>query len=362
MTDNKAICFSCLTPYHVFVSYILSKTVYKDNYKIILISDHHLKKVYINSKKLAVWDELILIEEKNKPFHLIQQQFDKIDFTSIHVLHYFSWGSIFNSILMNAIPNHTKIILTDEGYMTYRPKEASEFFKNKNNLQRNPLDFNTISEIWLFDKRLYISTLNKPLKNIELKKYLDSKLKYELCNELNILFDYQYEKKDYDIVFFDQCFTLTHKTSYIEEKYLLMNIIKVLKDFKILIKKHPSDSKYKYTGLGVDILEHEGIPWEVIYLNEYINNPSNLQNKIYMTYSSSAMINARTVFKDLNIHNHFFSLIKLLHNFLDITTPTILLEKYYNQFKKSYNENIYEIESFIDLQNILNKNLLSIKK
>ncbi|WP_132245806.1 hypothetical protein [Marinisporobacter balticus] len=355
MENNKVICFSCITPLHVFVSYILSKTIYINNYKIIIFSDYHLKSIYQNAKKFKIWNELILIEEKDLPFSQIQPQFNKIDFKNIDVLHYFSWGSPFNTGLMHYTSNKTKIILTDEGGMTYIIKEAYNHWRSKFKLQSNAIDFNKISEIWLFDKRLYISELNKPLKDIAFKKYLDSDLKYEICSELNTLFDYNRETIDWDILFFDQYLSYAD-LSYIEEKHLLMSIIKASQPFKLLIKKHPLDDYKKYNNLNVNILKNNNVPWEVIFLNEYIHDKMKVQNKTYMTYGSSALFNTCILFKDFDIDNHFIILNKLLINSSKNGFGTNNEKnKFYNTFKELYGINLYEVESLIELKNILKK-------
>ena len=356
MTDRKTVCFSCLTPYHVFVSYILSKTVYKNDYKMILFSDHYLKQVYERSMGLKLWDKIILIEEKNKPWNLIQPQLQQIQtvLKDIDVLHYFSWGSISNSVLMNFISNNTRLILTDEGVMTYSIKEFYHNWKKTNNIQYDPVDFNRISEIWLFDTQLYISELNKPLKDIEFKTFLDGDFKFEFCNDLNVLFDYKHEKRDWDILFFDQPLALANLISYSEEKLLLMRILQEAKGFKLFIKKHPSDYAGKYTNLGVHILQCGNIPWEVVYLNEYIENGLNKQNKLYMTYTSSAMLNTRIIFKDLDASSYFITLRKLLKNFSEGFRQDKTTEKLFQKFRELYGKNFYEIESFEELKNVIN--------
>lgn len=350
--DYKTICFSCLTLYHVFVAHILSKTVYKNSYKMIIFSDHHLKKVYERSMELNLWDKVILIEEKNNPLHSVQQQLNQINLKNIDILHYFSWGSLLNCILPNYISSSAKIILTDEGIMTYGVKEFYENWKKINNIQYDPIDLNIISEIWLFDTRLYISEFNRPLKNIDFKTYLDNDLKFEFCKELNILFDYKYEKREWDILFFDQPLALANIIPENKEKSLLTNIIQSLKKFNLLIKKHPSNLDMKYTDLDVDVLPCGNIPWEVIYFNEYINRKSNMQNKIYMTYNSAAALNTRIFLKDFDTNNYFIILNKLLINFTDTPSLGKITERLFQKFGELYEKNFFEIESFEKLKNI----------
>lgn len=347
------VCFSCLTPYHVFVSYILSKTVYKHHYKVILFSDHYHREIYQRALKLKIWDKIILVEEKNKSLDFIYQQLNQIDLNHIDVLHYFSWGSIFQLLLIDCIPNHIKLIMTDEGVGTYYIKEAVDHWKNKYSPHRNPIDFHKVSEIWLFDKRLYVSSLEKPLKDIDFKKCLEENIKFELCRELNILFGYAHEKKDWDILFFDQPLSLAHITSIAEEKNLLMRIVEAGKDYKLLVKKHPTDHINKYAGLNLNILQCSDIPWEIVYLNEYIQNNSIMQNKIYMTYNSTALLNTRILFKDLDNSNRFLVLNKLLSKYTDTSQANSLLKKYFEKFKEFYGNNYYELETLEELESIL---------
>ncbi|RUT57718.1 glycosyl transferase [Clostridium botulinum] len=63
---KRKIMFSCITTYHMFVAYILSKTVYKNDYKIILVASGHndYEKICKNMGDLNIWEEVVLINEK----------------------------------------------------------------------------------------------------------------------------------------------------------------------------------------------------------------------------------------------------------------------------------------------------------
>lgn len=353
LSDPRSVCFSCLTPYHVFVSYILSKTVYKDDYKTILFSDHYHRQIYERSPGLKLWDEVILIEEKNKPWQSIEAQLNRIDFKKVDILHYFSIGAVFQLLLMDRIQDHTKLILTEEGVGTHFIKEGCECYKERLNMQRPPIDFRKVSEIWLFDQRLYVSEFKTILRDIAFKEYLDSDLKLEFRDELNTLFDYKHEKQEWDILFFDQTLTLAGITSYAEERSLLAGITKAAENFNLAIKKHPTDYDGKYAGLGATILKCGNTPWEVVYLNEYIEHHSDLKNKIYMSYDSSAFLNTRTAFKVLDGSNHFIGLSKLLGKMTHTPQISRLLERYYERFKALYGTNYYEVESIDALEKLL---------
>ncbi len=85
--------------------------------------------------------------------------------------------------------------------MTYIIKESVQQWAADTKSSKMPLDFNKISEIWLFDKRLFISDIDIPLREIEFKKYIDTDLKYVLRDELNYIFDYEHKRDKFDIVF-----------------------------------------------------------------------------------------------------------------------------------------------------------------
>ncbi|AOT69329.1 polysialyltransferase family glycosyltransferase [Geosporobacter ferrireducens] len=353
MSDYKKVCFSCLTPYHVFVSYILSKTLYKNDYKILILSDHYHQEIYPRSIALNLWDQVHFVEEKNRSQDFIQAQLQQIDLNQFDILHYFSWGSIFQLLLMKAVQSATQLILTEEGIATYYIKEAVEHWKSKYSPYHDPIDFGKVSEIWLFDTRLYVSELEKSLKNIGFHEYLDTDLKFEFCNELNHLFNYTHQKQKWDILFFDQPLALAHITSQEEEKKLLSAIMKTVHPSNVLVKKHPTDHMEKYRDLDVNILPCDNIPWEIIYLNEYIENNSILKDKIYITYNSSALLNTRILFKDLHPANLFISLNKLLSSFAAAPEINTLLEKYFQRFKAFYGQYYSEIENLVDLEKLL---------
>lgn len=347
---KKRVCFSCLNSYHLFISYILSKTVYMNDYKILMLSDHHenVKKAYKNIiNKFNIWDEVILIQDRSKGSR--HQQLKKIDFDNLDILHYFTYA-FYNYLLFDYIKERTKIILTEEGVMTYLIKESFETSKLK------PIDIERVSEIWVLDKNLYVSSLNRPVKNLEMEKYiLNDKLLADICYELNEIFDYWHEEIDSDIIFFDQPFSKVGLATKQEEKRILSEILDELNDYKVLIKKHPSDSLNKYKDFNVNIIKDNGVPWELVLLNECINNKSNLYNKVFLSYHSAALINTTILLNTFKIPFKSIFLYKLLENSIKRTVTHKLFEKFIVKFKESYGKDIYNITSIDELRNELSK-------
>lgn len=355
--NNKTtVCFACLTPFHLFLSYLLAKTVYRDDYRILLLSDSHpkLREAFDRLEALDIWHEVMLINDYNQSYPSMRQQLSQIDFKSIDIVHYFSFGAAsYNYLLLDYISGNTKIILTHEGIMTYFIQEMCEHCKRKYNL--NPIDLNKIGEIWLLDKTLYTGKLNRPLFNIEIKKYLEDPLKYELCNELNFIFNYKYEKNNYryDLLLFDQCLALAHILTPLQEKQLLASLIKEASKYDLMIKKHPSDSNNKYDDLNITLLEPNDIPWELIYLNQLINDESQA-NKVYLSYHSGAIINTNILCTNTN--NQFILLNKILDAYKGyIEDPQYhnVVTNFLNHFTTLYHHNTLQLNSLSDLKDFL---------
>ncbi|RUT59992.1 hypothetical protein C1148_01680 [Clostridium botulinum] len=111
-------------------------------------------------------------QRKNGDFNFVKNQLESVNFNDVDILHYFSWGSIANYVLLEFVMPHTTVNLTDEGVMTYIIKESVQQWAADTKSSKMPLDFNKISEIWLFDKRLFISDIDIPLREIEFKNIL----------------------------------------------------------------------------------------------------------------------------------------------------------------------------------------------
>lgn len=341
--NEECVCFSCITSLHVFTSYVLSKTVYKDNYKIIMLSNliKNVVEAYNRIKLSDIWDEVILIDETKPQFQL-----EIINWKKVGALHYYSWGSPYNSILFDYISDRTKVILTDEGISTYEIKEVAE-------LLNAPVDFDRISEIWLYDKRLFMSSMDKPLKDIEFKKYIDSDLKYTFCKELNYIFNYKHKDEKFDIVFFDQHLYKSGMLSMNQEKYLLLNIMMVLDNLEVIIKKHPTDDIEKYYNYNITNKVYEqDVPYELIHLNNYVYGVK-INKSVYMTYASTALVSNIYMFKD--VKSKYILLHKLLFGISGNEYDIQSLMEFIKAIEDAYKIKFIDIDSFYELSITANK-------
>lgn len=359
MESRKKVCFACLAQPNLFNAYILSKTVYKDDYKILILSDFFCEKEYysIIKETKGIWDEVILIKEAEvrvKDFELIKSQLRRIDFSRIDILHFFMLGYHYNNMLFNYVPKRTKIIQTVYAQATYYIKDYYLYLNETLNDPRaiNADSADRISEIWVYDKRLYIGKyLKRPVKNIEISEYVKNKeLLNEFCYELNKIFNYTHKVIDYDVVFLDQGLVpgvLTQK----KDNELFMKLLSELKNYEVLVKNHHNSPYEKYDGFKVKNIKENKVPWELILLNDL--NHENLKNKIFISYFSDTITTTHMFLEGLKIPNKTFLLIRLLQKYTKIQIAFPLLNEFYKKFKKVYSENFYDVQSIDELKNIL---------
>lgn len=345
MNNRRVICFSCINEYHIFITYILTKIFYKDDYIIILISDYHsnLIKIYERLKTSShVWQEVFLIKEESGT-----AQLSTINLKNVDILHYYTYA-LFNYNLLNFITKDTKVILTSDGIMTYI---FSESFKVNN---VSPIDLLKINEIWVFDKDLYISKLDRPVKEIPMNIILeDSLLLIEICKELNELFEYNHKNINSDIIFFDQSLSKSRIVLNTYEGELLNEILMTLNQYNMLIKIHPSDTADKYTCFNENIFNYINIPWELVLFNEIISNRDYLKEKVYISYNSAAIFNTKKILDYCNINSHYIFLNELIKRYRT-NNSIFLIRQCISKFIEKYYENIYIIGSISELDRLLN--------
>lgn len=366
MKDKKRVCFACFTIPNIFTSYLLSKTVYKDYYKILLLSDWNCKEVYlsITRKCQDLWDEVFLFNEagkkdRSKRLEEIKLQLNQLDFTEINTLHYFQMNqNSYLNLLFYYLSDQTKVIITIYTAATYYIKEyfqhAKEVYNKRNEVIH--LDLNRISEIWVYDKRLYIGDLSNILiQEINIETIIKNKeLLDDFCDELNKIFNYNHLPIDCDVIFLDQAVKRFFKKEE-EEKELFSNIMKEFYAYKVLVKLHPSVNTVldKYDHLNVRVIKENKVPWEVILLNEVKNN--NLENKIFVSYYSETLFTTHIFLNQLNIPHEALHLKGLLQRYKTINREIgeLMFDRFIDNFKKVYADNFHDLKSFHELRKTL---------
>lgn len=353
--------FACVTGYHIFISYILANTLYKNDKKVIFLSNlmNGSNDIYKRLKESNVFEEVFFIEENHvesrfKNYRYMRETFKRIDYKGIEILHVFTWGIIYSSYLSNRISKSTKIILTEDGLGTYFLAEEPLNIKDKvkNILFKDNLNFKEISEIYLFNKKLYsgVDKYRSFLRDIDIKHYFNDEYFIEKTRcELNFIFDLDNKVKlNMSTIFFDQ-----NISSILDKEKFLELFCKDINSKDIQVKLHHLHGNNHYVKYNFDILDTI-IPWEVIYLN---NNKKQLT---YITYYSSAVFNSKVIFGTNDKIILLFDILDNNKEILQINNKGFkqdvkLMREYLDNFKLNYPEvEVYVPKDFEELKEILN--------
>lgn len=295
---QECILYSCSTPFHIYTAFLLAKYVYKNCSNILIISGYFDNADIIASKlkEFRIFDYIEVINEKDKDYDYIYNKLTFLKNINLDILHFFTWGTKTNLLLLSFLQPLTKVILTDEGTLTYCALEfAKEHVVNKyySNFLEDFLS-EQIDEIWLYNPILYSSNLNKPI----VKMPISMNVSNDDLNTLNYIFSFDPNYKiidKADIIFVNQNLSAVGYLPLDIEKYLLKLILGFLREenHKILIKKHHFDSNFvhKYATMNyknVEIIDNN-IPFELLLMN--LLKRENLNGKIFITYSSSSVFN-----------------------------------------------------------------------
>jgi len=313
--NNEIICFACLTEFHLFVSYILSTTIYYQKKKILLICKNFRLAKYIDSLlELNIWDELIIIDPFDPLEEIISRLIKLSD--SIDILHFFSWGfSPYNKLFVQCISKDKKVILTDEGSASYLPfKWFNSWIDNydSNRSIVGEVDLKKASEIWLFNPLLFRDQKIIPIRKIDLVNF------YKSCNEnFHVVEDFKKifkfdENKlfNYDLIYFRQYYSLRGDLTINADSFIDNQICSILESNNFYIKDHPAYliNPFKQKNDSLFTLD---IPWEAFIVLSKIDNSKKINMpKVYISSSSSAMFNTNAfgIFGEFIFLNHIFEL------------------------------------------------------
>lgn len=359
---REYVCFSCLTPFHILTSILLAKYVYNNKDDILLISNSRLDAHNIAEKisKSNIFSRIKVIDEKNGNDDYIYTQLSTLKDLQIDVLHFFNWNSKANLLLLSYLQPSTKVVLTDEGTMTYFAFEFAKEYATKNNCPFIE-EFLTeqVDEVWLYNPILYCSALNRRVVRIPTLSFLQ----HDDVETLNYIFDFNPEliKTDFDVFFMDQNLSAAGLMPLDAELHLLKTVLDSLSKYKVLFKKHPGDSNYthKYNAIksyaNVEVLENS-FPFELYLMN--LQQKDKLNDKTFITYFSSIGFNIYTFAPEGQCK------IFLLHNIIskvakvDITYVNYLnsmFRKLSTVYKHIYSpESVEEFRKYMDNLNVFN--------
>lgn len=109
----------------------------------------------------------------------------------------------------------------------------------------------------------------------------------------NFIFDYSEEKNEYrdkKYIIFEESFS--EDTDKVNDFDLIMRVVKYLGDNSMIVKRHPRNKKDRFSAVGVETNKITSMPWEIIELN------NDFTNTVFLTISSSSVINSQLFFRD----------------------------------------------------------------
>jgi O-antigen biosynthesis protein len=295
-TPKETVFFACGTEYHLLIAFILSKTTYRFNKKILFIYNEPRIAQYIHSaKEIKAWDEVHLITAKDSEFS------STLDIPDLSTLHFFTFGyPVFNQLFSRMSQKGVKIILTDEGTLSYHPARfLSDWLdaRPQNAVVAEGFSLAQIAEYYLGDPRIFCESTNVPLRQIPFDDFIElAREDKQIGHDLEHLFLLENPqplgKKEF--VFFQQNATNAKLLpSYINE-IIDESIIRLSNKHDTYIKAHPSLAIHNAIegpeGLTKSL---NGTPWELNLLLSKIHNPEfSYKNTIFISLNSSAMHNS----------------------------------------------------------------------
>jgi hypothetical protein len=280
------IAFFCTTLFQILISVLLRERYYLDKEAYIFIvtplKDESINKEYI--LKLG-FTKVFWIDLRNKCTELTLE-FDEIVFYSL----YMRFAMYLKEIICK------KRILAYEGVTTFQIKLWLKGLKNKG---FNYDEF--IDEIWIPDVDLLIDKVYlckcKEI-SIRIDEFSLDALKL-LCKNLNHLFHYQYDPIKERTIFIDRYLSKNELAIILNKTTEKILTHAICNQYQILnIKKHPRDDlslpKYEDLSFNTKIISDD-VPWELIYLNAFLEPSDTMVNK-YIVYNSFSAINTTFIF------------------------------------------------------------------
>lgn len=352
------------TPYQVFVCIHLKNTIFENDNCDIYILDHFLDagKISNNLKNLQIFKNVVVLEslefEKYATKNILKgyiQKFIKLLFSNVYVqreinghsLLYdkvlFSYPSFLIRVFIKTflkINSKLKIGLFEDGTGGY-----SLGFLNNNSrlgkviqyLTRSEEAFNRVDEIYLFQPELLDNICNLPTNKIPTINSNEVDL-------LNSTFSFDVNEHIHQkFIYFDNFFVN-------EEEFnkailsVLQNIINLIND-ELIIKPHPR--RQNLNDFKLKMYKNFQIPWEIIAMN------SSIENKVLISYYSTALTSNKVIFDKEPILVFLFGLEELKPYY----NESIGAVEYVEKIRKIYinSERIYVPQNLRELESILIK-------
>lgn len=362
-----AVLFKCSSLCTVFTAAVLCETDYIQEEKILILSNQtssSIKKFFSNFQKSKVFfDKIIVLNESSIDVNDIEKEVNKIiKQYKIDIFHMFLFDT-YSLFFQKLLPSETKIIFTEEGNMTYKPKKIYNEEKDKINFcnrltNKICMNWERIDEILLYEPKIFDGSIKAPIKKIKIESLISNNIdRKKFLKKINNFFGYIPEEEDYEVIYFDNYLC---EIGYIQpdfERRFLKYLLEIIQNYKYIIKLHPHEKenfyKFRYSNKLVRIQKNLGIPWEVIFLNKMDKNP--LQNLVIVSTGSTAEYNSIVLGKKIFPNVTYISLLKIWEKYL---TETYMVLDQINNTNMFYSllekDKGYMPKTFEELQQVFN--------
>ena len=307
----------CNSSYHIFLSVWLKITEFKNDNVDIIVSDHTFgsEKIAERLKSADCFENVYYVKTKA---YIKKSASPKIylDYylCDAALRRYISLNKKYDILLAANIDSFTKLLyiaivngfgkkrnpklsfyIFEDGTSTY--SKLFEKFYNLSKLGRRasmlPLKpkviYKNVKGIYAFDKDAFLWKTDAPI--IQIKKI--DKSKKEFKKVINYVFDYESLQDKYDrkYIFFEENF-LAGGYYDVKDTELVKKIADIVGRENIMVKIHPRNPKNRFKNLGYKTNENTALPWEVIVLNE------NMEDKVLLSIASTSILNPVRIFGD----------------------------------------------------------------
>ncbi len=357
------VAFFCATPYQILLASHLAYTELKEKKVDIYVLNHfnNAKEILERLSRFSLFHKVVYVDcveftrsfSTNRLIRFMQKIGAYVSYKKVakNVLHYqqeaygdvyFSFPDVIIQLGLKAIYDNNKqvkIHLFEDGLGGYTPnnQRVSSFKTVFNAITQSSNILDRYDFLHVFKPELMYET-NIPIRKIEPIDRSDTKFR-EIVNHV---FGYSDSDKIKErIVFFEQ--PMPFFTGMDEA---VANIVCPLLKSDYTVKLHPRSLSERYN--ACNIYKNNGIPWEVICMN------CEIENKVLIAYSSTAVISAKMLFDKEPTIIYLFNLPEILR-YGDINNH---MRAFINKFKQTYSQpekvmtpkTVEEIQSIITFE------------
>ena len=304
------------TTYQIFVGTWLCQTIFSNDTVDVIVSDHmnDSKKLAENMKKTDVFDNIYYVHTKDlrnnglnrvnryisyfNPFLILDKyislskKYDVLCIANIDNFSKLMYKSLSNNYRKEISNTELKLYIFEDGISTY--SKLFETYYNSSRQYRFERLFNrnknviygNVDCLYVFEPDCML--WNQGIKVLEIP-HIDP-LNEEFKNCINIIYDYKNMTDVYDkkYIFMEESYYADGE--YVDDVGLLKIISEIVGQDNCMVKIHPRNPENRFGKLGYKTNINTSIPWEVIVLNQ------DMENKILITIGSTSVINPIRIF------------------------------------------------------------------